>query len=64
MQFVAMSQEQNDDRDKLHWGQAMSVLISGGGMPMGQVIGATTRKGEIPKTQLVAPTDLLATWYR
>jgi hypothetical protein len=42
----------------------MSVLMSGGGMPMGQVIGATTRKGEEPRERPIHPNDVLATWYR
>ncbi|WP_165073873.1 DUF1501 domain-containing protein [Paludisphaera rhizosphaerae] len=47
-----------------HWGKAMSVLMSGGGMPMGQVIGSTTAKGEEPKDRRFTPNDLLATWYK
>ena len=46
-----------------HWGKAMSVLLSGGGMPMGQVIGATNRRGEEPADRFLRPSDLLATWY-
>ncbi|QDV34788.1 DUF1501 domain-containing protein [Tautonia plasticadhaerens] len=47
-----------------HWGKAMSVLLSGGGMPMGQVIGATNPRGEEPSDRPFHPSDLLATWYR
>jgi hypothetical protein len=47
-----------------HWGRSMSVLLSGGGMPMGQVIGSTNAKGEEPQTRPLAPNDLLATWYK
>nr|WP_303652717.1 DUF1501 domain-containing protein [Paludisphaera mucosa] len=47
-----------------HWGRAMSVLMSGGGMPMGQVIGSTTSRGEEPRERRFTPNDLLATWYR
>jgi hypothetical protein len=47
-----------------HWGRAMSVLMSGGGFRMGQVIGATDRLGEEPADRPVTPGDLLATWYR
>lgn len=42
----------------------MTVLMSGGGMPMGQVIGSTTPKGEEPKDRRFTPNDVLATWYR
>jgi hypothetical protein len=47
-----------------HWPSAMSVLMAGGGMPMGQVIGATTRKGEEPRERRLHPADVLATWYK
>jgi hypothetical protein len=47
-----------------HWAGAMSVLLSGGGMPMGQAVGATDRRGEAPARRPLHPSDLLATWYR
>lgn len=47
-----------------HWPGAMSVLVSGGGAPMGQVIGSTTPKGEYAKDNRLDPNDLLATVYR
>jgi uncharacterized protein (DUF1501 family) len=47
-----------------HWPSAMSILISGGGLRMGQVIGSTNARGEVPKDRPLHPTDLLATIYR
>jgi hypothetical protein len=47
-----------------HWAGAMSVLLSGGGMNLGQVVGSTNHKGEEPRSRPVAPGDLLATWYK
>jgi hypothetical protein len=47
-----------------HWPGAMSVLVSGGGMPMGQVVGSTNAKGEMPKDRPLSPNDLWATIYR
>ncbi len=47
-----------------HWPQAMSMLVSGGGMQTGQVIGSTTSKGERPKDRPLTPNDLWATVYR
>ena len=47
-----------------HYPAAMSVLVSGGGMPTGQVVGSTTSKGERPKDRKLDPNDLLATVYR
>ena len=46
-----------------HWPSAMPILVSGGGMRMGQVIGATTRNGERPRERRLDPHDILATVY-
>ncbi len=47
-----------------HWPGAMSVLVSGGGMQMGQVIGSTTANGAYAKDNKLDPNDLLSTVYR
>ncbi len=47
-----------------HWPQAQSALVSGGGLRMGQIIGATTSKSEYPIERPLSPRDLLATIYR
>jgi hypothetical protein len=47
-----------------HWPGAFSALISGGGLKMGQVVGATNSKSEYPTLDPVTPQDLLATVYR
>lgn len=47
-----------------HWPDAQSVLISGGGLKMGQVVGATNSKGEFPSARPCSPKDVLATVYR
>ncbi len=44
-----------------HWPNAMSMLVSGGGMRTGQVVGATNAKGEFPKHRPLTPNDLWAT---
>jgi uncharacterized protein (DUF1501 family) len=46
-----------------HWPGAMSALVAGGGLKMGQVVGATTRKGESPSERPLRPEDLLQTVY-
>jgi hypothetical protein len=56
--------EFNGQPGREHWSAAMSILMAGGGMPMGQVIGSTTKKGEEPKERRLHPSDVLATWYR
>ena len=47
-----------------HWPQAYSALLSGGGLKMGQVIGATNSKAEYPTERPYTPQDLLWTIYR
>jgi hypothetical protein len=47
-----------------HWGALMSTLVAGGGYQVGQVIGESSAKGEIPTDRPIAPTDVLATMYR
>lgn len=47
-----------------HWPQAYSALLSGGGLQMGRVIGATNSKAEYPANTPHTPQDLLATVYR
>jgi len=47
-----------------HWPQAMSFIVSGGGMRTGQIIGATNSKGEHPDHRPLTPNDLWATVYR
>jgi hypothetical protein len=46
-----------------HWPRAMSVFLSGGGLKMGQVIGATNRRGEEPVERIMDSNCLLATIY-
>lgn len=47
-----------------HWPGAMSILVSGGGLRMGQVVGSTNRLGEAPQDRPLSPNDLWATVYR
>jgi hypothetical protein len=47
-----------------HWCRAMSVFLAGGGLKMGQVIGATSSRGEDPVERVMNSNCLLATIYR
>ncbi len=47
-----------------HWPHAMSVLFSGGGLKVGQVVGETDRHGAFPRTRAFSPQDVFATMYR
>ena len=46
-----------------HWANAMSILVSGGGKPMGSILGATNSKGEHPVHDELSPQDIHATIY-
>lgn len=46
-----------------HWPRAMSVLLAGGGLRMGQVVGATNARGEEPSARAMNSNCLLATIY-
>ncbi len=46
-----------------HWPRAMSVLVAGGGLRMGQVVGATNARGEVPVQRPLDSNCLLATIY-
>jgi hypothetical protein len=47
-----------------HWPRAMNVLLAGGGLQMGQVVGATNPRGEEPVRRAMDSNCLLATIYR
>ncbi len=53
--------DQSVGRD--HWPQASCALVSGGGLRMGQVIGATDKHAAYPSRRPVSAKDLLATVY-
>ena len=47
-----------------HWAPVMSALVAGGGLAMGQAVGASTAKGERPKDRPYTPSQVLGTIYR
>jgi hypothetical protein len=54
----------NSDGGRDHWAPAMSALIAGGGLKMGQAIGATSARGEYVKDHRYTPANVLATMYQ
>jgi hypothetical protein len=46
-----------------HWPGAMSVVLAGGGLKMGQAIGVSDAKAEYPKERPLTPEDVLSTMY-
>jgi hypothetical protein len=53
----------NKDAGRDHWPGAQSVVLAGGGMTMGQAVGASDAKAEQPKERPLTPEDVLATMY-
>ncbi len=53
----------NRDAGRDHWPGAGALVLGGGGLRTGQVIGATSVKGEFVRSRPVDPGDLLATVY-
>ena len=47
-----------------HWGEVMSVMLAGGGMPAGRTVGSSSARGEYPKDLPVRPQDLIVSLYR
>lgn len=47
-----------------HWPKLGSVLFSGAGLKMGQLIGESTSDGGLPADRPVGPSDVLATLYK
>ncbi len=53
----------NKDASRDHWPQVSCALMAGGGMKMGQVIGATNRLGEYATKRPVTHQEVFATLY-
>src|SRR6266576_414558 len=47
-----------------HWAPLSTLALAGGGLKMGQVIGESSAKAEVPKTTPIGPQDLMATVFR
>ncbi len=54
----------NNRAGRDHWDPAMSVLVAGGGLKMGQTIGSTTVRGERPKSRPYTVPQVLSTVYQ
>src|SRR5215212_10133765 len=51
------------DAGRDHWSPVMSAMVAGGGLKMGQAIGASSAKGEYPKDRPYKVPHLLSTIY-
>jgi uncharacterized protein (DUF1501 family) len=46
-----------------HWAPLSTLALSGGGLRMGQVVGESSSKAEVPKSRPISPQDLMATVF-
>ncbi len=53
----------NGDAGRDHWAPLSTLALAGGGLKMGQVIGESSAKAEVPKTTPVYPRDVMATAF-
>lgn len=54
----------NKDGGREHWPQLGNQVLVGGGLNMGRIIGESTARGDVPKSQPISPNDLLATLFQ
>jgi hypothetical protein len=54
----------NGNAGRDHWSPAMSAMVAGGGLKMGQAVGVTTARAERPKDRPYKVPQLLSTLYR
>jgi hypothetical protein len=54
----------NPSAGRDHWPAVMSALVAGGGLKMGQAIGASSARGEYPKDRPVRAANVLSTLYQ
>jgi uncharacterized protein (DUF1501 family) len=47
-----------------HWAPVMSALVAGGGLRMGQVVGSTNSRAEVPKDRPITVPQVLSTFYQ
>ncbi len=53
----------NGSAGRDHWAPLSTLALAGGGLKMGQVVGESTAKAEVPKTTPITPQDLMATVF-
>jgi len=53
----------NGSAGRDHWAPLSTLAFAGGGLKMGQVIGESSAKAEVPKTTPITPQDLMATVF-
>lgn len=53
----------NGSAGRDHWAPLSTLALAGGGLKMGQVVGESSDKVDVPKTTPISPQDLMATVF-
>jgi uncharacterized protein (DUF1501 family) len=53
----------NGSAGRDHWAPLSTLALAGGGLRMGQVVGDSNSKAEVPRTTPITPQDLMATVF-
>jgi hypothetical protein len=53
----------NGSAGRDHWAPLTTLALAGGGLKMGQVVGESNAKAEVPKSKPIGPQDLMATVF-
>jgi len=53
----------NKNQGRDHWAPLSTLALSGGGLNMGQVVGESAPKADVPKSPAITPQDLMATIF-
>jgi hypothetical protein len=53
----------NGSAGRDHWAPLSTLAFAGGGLRMGQVVGESSAKAEVPKSTPITPQDLMATVF-
>jgi uncharacterized protein (DUF1501 family) len=53
----------NGSAGRDHWAPLSTLALAGGGLRMGQVVGQSSSKAEVPKSTPITPQDLMATVF-
>ncbi len=53
----------NQGAGRDHWAPLSTLALAGGGLRMGQVVGESSSRAEVPRTTPITPQDLMATVF-
>jgi Protein of unknown function (DUF1501) len=53
----------NSSAGRDHWAPLSTLALAGGGLKMGQIVGESNSRAEVPRTTPIGPQDLMATVF-